>query len=66
MDWGQGIAFLNNNDRWRRDRRMLHEAMHKGMMPNYHHGQEQQIHALVKRLLDTPSELEEFAEEVNL
>ncbi|KAB5592112.1 adenylate kinase [Ceratobasidium theobromae] len=65
MDWGQGIAFLNNNDRWRRDRRMLHEAMHKGMMPNYHHGQEQQIHALVKRLLDTPSELEEFAEEVN-
>ncbi|CAE6469330.1 unnamed protein product [Rhizoctonia solani] len=64
MDWGQGIAFLNNNDRWRRDRRMLHEALHKGVVPRYYPAQEKQIQALVGRLLNTPSTLEAFTQEL--
>jgi cytochrome P450 len=66
MDWGQGVVFLNNNDRWRRDRRMLHDAMHKGAVPRHHPGQEKQVHALIGRLLNTPSTLEAFVEEISL
>ncbi|CUA71919.1 O-methylsterigmatocystin oxidoreductase [Rhizoctonia solani] len=64
MDWGQGIVFLNNGDRWRRDRRMLHEALHKGVVPRYYPAQEKQIQALVGRLLNTPSTLEVFIQEL--
>ncbi|KAH7318825.1 cytochrome P450 [Rhizoctonia solani] len=58
MDWGQGIVFLNNNDRWRRDRRMLHEALHKGVVPRYYPAQEKQVQVLVRRLLNTPPTLD--------
>ncbi|CAE7100556.1 unnamed protein product [Rhizoctonia solani] len=64
MDWGQGIVFMNNSDRWRRDRRMLHEALHKGVVPRYHPSQEKQIQALVGRLLNIPSTLEAFTREL--
>nr|AVZ23839.1 cytochrome P450 [Thanatephorus cucumeris]QDJ74245.1 cytochrome P450-5 [Thanatephorus cucumeris] len=64
MDWGQGVSFLNNNDRWRRDRRMLHKTLHKGAVPRYYPAQEKQIRALVGRLLNTPSTLEAFNQEL--
>ncbi|KDN41204.1 hypothetical protein RSAG8_07618, partial [Rhizoctonia solani AG-8 WAC10335] len=64
MDWGQGIVFLNKSDRWRRDRRMLHEALHRGVVPRYHPAQEKQIQALVGRLLNTPSTLDAFIQEL--
>ncbi|EUC65968.1 cytochrome P450 family protein, partial [Rhizoctonia solani AG-3 Rhs1AP] len=64
MDWGQGVVFLDNSGRWRRDRRMLHEALHKGVVPRYYPAQEKQIQALVGRLLNTPSTLEAFVQEL--
>lgn len=66
FDWGQSVAFLDNGDRWRRDRRMLHESLHKGAIPNYYAGQEKLVHDLLERLLGTPSTLEGFEEQVGL
>lgn len=63
LDWGQSVAYLDYNDRWKRDRRMLHESLHKGALPQYYPGQEKQVHALLGRLVDAPSTLGEFKEQ---
>ncbi|CAE6377442.1 unnamed protein product [Rhizoctonia solani] len=32
MDWGQGVSFLNNNDRWRRDRRKANPGLGRALI----------------------------------
>ncbi|QRW15419.1 cytochrome P450 family protein [Ceratobasidium sp. AG-Ba] len=64
LDWSEGVTFMNNNERWRRDRRMLHESLHKGVVSQYYEGQTRQIQALVGRILDKPLTFETFFEEV--
>ncbi|KAG9099261.1 hypothetical protein FRC06_005458 [Ceratobasidium sp. 370] len=64
LDWGAGIVFINNNDRWRRDRRMLHESLHKGVVPQYHDGQTKQIRAFLNQILDTSPSFETFYDEL--
>lgn len=65
MDWGKSISFLEMGERWRHGRRMLHEALHKGVMHQYHPNQEKHIQILLSRLLDSPPTLEKFRDELN-
>ncbi|KAG8737391.1 hypothetical protein FRC10_008269 [Ceratobasidium sp. 414] len=64
LDWGDGIVFMSNNDRWRRDRRMLHESLHKGVVSQYHDGQTKQIRAFLNQILDTSPSFETFYDEL--
>lgn len=66
MDWGQSVVFLDNTERWKKDRRMLHESLHKGVMRQHHVGQEKHVQALLARLLDTSPTLETFNDDVSL
>lgn len=66
MDWGGSVIFLDADDRWRRGRRMLHEALHKGVLHQYYPGQEKQIQILLSRLLDLSPTLQTFTDELHL
>ncbi|KAG9124232.1 hypothetical protein FRC07_012323 [Ceratobasidium sp. 392] len=63
MDWGEAVVFMDNNDRWKRDRRMLHESLNKGVVSQYHDGQTKQIRAFLNRMLDEPPSFELFDKE---
>lgn len=57
VGWGLGLAFLPYNDRMRRTRRMLQEGMSTKAMPDLWPLQEQEAIKFVRRLLETPQEL---------
>ena len=62
IDWGGSITFLTG-ERWRRGRRMVHDALSKSAMPEYHSSQEERIYIFLSRLLDVSSTFETLADE---
>lgn len=57
---------LNADEKWRRGRRMLHDSLNKGVLPQYYPGQEKRIQILLSRLLDSPPTFERLNEELVL
>lgn len=66
LDWGESITLQNTDERWKWGRRMLHESLNKGVLPQYHPRQERQVQILLLRLIETPATFESLQDELVL
>ncbi|KAG8736383.1 hypothetical protein FRC10_009386 [Ceratobasidium sp. 414] len=57
MDWGNSIALLGHNDRWRKYRRLIHPWLHKQAVGAFHASQELQARLFLQRLLQASTHL---------
>ena len=54
MGWDFNFSFLPYGSGWRRHRRSFHDFFNINMVPKYLPIQRREVHALLRRLLDTP------------
>ncbi|KAB5588560.1 O-methylsterigmatocystin oxidoreductase [Ceratobasidium theobromae] len=56
--WPQLISLLGYNDRWRKNRRLIHPWLHKKASEAFHSSQQQEAHLLLHRLSRLPNSLD--------
>ncbi|KAF7345607.1 Cytochrome P450 [Mycena venus] len=57
MGWSEFFGFMNHGDRWRRQRKMFHEAFHAGAVKQFDPHIQDSTHRLLRRLLRDPHDL---------
>jgi len=54
MEWDFNFGLLPYGQLWRRHRRAFHEHFHPNAVKKYEPVQTREVHALIKRLLESP------------
>ncbi|KAJ7764873.1 cytochrome P450 [Mycena metata] len=57
MGWSEFFGFMNHGDRWRRQRKLFHEAFHAGAVKQFNPQVRNSTHRLLRRLLKDPHDL---------
>ncbi|KAJ7021454.1 cytochrome P450 [Mycena alexandri] len=57
MGWSEFFGFMNHGDRWRRQRKLFHEAFHAGAVKQFNPQVRNSTHRLLRRLLKDPHNL---------
>lgn len=59
MNWPEFISVLGYNERWRKNRRLIHPWLHKKAAESFHRSQEHEARLLLQRLIDSSSNLDD-------
>ena len=62
MGWEWQVGFSRYDDGWRQARKLLDRGLRPGAAATYRHRQQERVHVLLTRLLETPNEFRAHVE----